>query len=171
MRNKIIFTLILIIIITVLYFVYRPSEVNKVYAGIYCDTKNIELSERVNVSINGVLKKNLILQPKSFIGTVSINSSTFEFIYPISFYKFGKTFGLALDYRNKNSVWKFDDANGLFEHIKDDIYWRIYVNKNLSKITFVPMIYGSSSTERISAPCDNRKEAMELTQMLNSGGR
>lgn len=171
MRNKVIFTLILIMIITVLYFVYRPSEVNGMYAGIYFDNDNMEVSERVNVTINGVLKKNLILQPESFEGTISINASTFEFVYPVSLYKVGKTFGLTLDQYNKDSAWKFDDAEGLFEHIKDDIYWNIYVNKDLSKITFVPMIYGTSSTERVSAPCDNRKEAMELNQMLHSGGR
>lgn len=171
MRNKVIFTLLLIMIITVLYFAYRPSEVNEVKAGIYFDNNNIELSERVNISINGVLKKNLILQPKSFTGTISINSSTFEFIYPANIYMVGKTFGLTLDQYNEDSAWKFDDADGLFEHIKDDIYWSIYINKDFSKITFVPIIYGTSSTERVSAPCDNRKEAIELTQMLHSGGR
>ena len=43
------------------------------------DNDNTELVKQVNVNISGRIKRNLIFKPKSFIGTIFIESSTFEF--------------------------------------------------------------------------------------------
>lgn len=171
MRNKFIFALMLIMIISILYFVYRPVKINEEYGGIYFDNDNSELSKKVNINISGIIKRDLMLKPESFVGSISIDSSTFEFSYPIKFDKVIKTFRLTLDQYNKGVEWNFYDESNLFQHPGDDVFWSIYVNRDISKITFVPIIRGTSSTERVAAPCDNREEAMNITLMLNSGGQ
>ena len=169
MKNKVFLTLILIITVAILYLVYRPLKIDNVYNGIYFDDNNSELTKQVKVSIVGTVNKNLKLQPESFIGTISIDSSTFEIFYPIRFENVIRNYRLPLIEYNINSTWRFHDESRLFEHLEGNVLWDIYVDRNMSNITFVPMIKGISSTERVTGPCDNREDAMKLTRMLNSG--
>lgn len=167
---KIKISVILILLSIIFIILYRPLKIDNVYSGVYFDDDNPELTDQVKISIVGTVKKNLKLQRESFIGTISIDSSTFEFFRPIRFGTVTKTYSLTLDEYNANSTWKFHDRSGLFDHLKGNVYWSIYVDRDMSKITFVPMIRGISSTERVTGPCYNREDAMKLTRMLNSGG-
>ena len=77
---------------------------------------------------------------------------------------------MTLDAYSVNSVWKFYDGEGRFEHLGDKVYWSIYVDSEISKITFVPILENSSSSERVVSPCNNREEAINPSRFLNSGG-
>ncbi|WMJ76067.1 hypothetical protein RBQ61_10560 [Sedimentibacter sp. MB35-C1] len=149
---------------------YRPIEIERVYEGLYIDKDIPEVSEKVSVSIDCIVTKNMLLKPKTFIGDISINSSLFRIEQPIQFDKVTRTFRLTLDAHSVNSVWKFYDSEGMFEHLGDTVYWSIYVDGKISKITFIPLLENSSSSERVVAPCNNREEAINLSQFLNSGG-
>jgi len=173
LKEKILVAIILIGIVALLCFIYRPLNIDTVYSGIYFDRNSSDLMEQqVNVSIVGIVKKNLLLQPESFAGTISINSSIFEFIEFLRFDKVEKTIRLTLNKDSMNTSWRFYDESGLFNHYDGEIYWSIYLDKKLSKITFVPFISNGkvNSSMRVAAPCDNREDALKLTQFLNSGG-
>lgn len=170
MKNKASFSIAILIVIILLYFMYRPIEIERLYEGLYIDRDIPELSEKVSVNIDGTITKDILLNPKTFIGDISINSSIFKINQPVQFDKVTRTFRLTLDEYSVNNVWKFYDSEGRFDHLGDKVYWSIYVDSEMSKVTFVPILEVGSSSERVVAPCKNREEAINLSRFLNSGG-
>lgn len=137
---------------------------------LYYDTISPKTTEQIDVSIDGIVKKNLLLQPKYFTGTISVNSSKFEFMQPIQFDKVRNTIRLTLSEDIMNTMWIFYDESNLFGRYDGLLSWSIYLDKNLSMITFVPFLNNKNLNVRVTAPCDNREDALKLSRFLNSGG-
>jgi hypothetical protein len=147
--------------------VYAPKEINVIYEGIYFDFDDVEFNKSVDISVKGSIIKDTWLNPKAFTGTLTINSSTIEFIKPILFSKLGKNYHLNLHNSEKENEWKFS-SNHFFEQFDSNTDWSIYMDKKFTKISFVPLFLGRGSTERITAPCNNREDAMRIARMLMS---
>lgn len=81
-KRSLIFITILLYII--LLFIITPFNVSKSYNGINFDFNNDKIVKTVTVNINGVLKRDLMLRPKTFEGTILIDSNKFEITDPIS---------------------------------------------------------------------------------------
>jgi len=109
-KNKYLLTFVFIVISTMifafLYCIYTPNEIVVAYEGIYFDFDNVEVVEPVKISINGIVSKDLWLKPKTFTGTISINSSRFEIIKPLPFGKTIDTFSLSLNPLEEGDIWK-----------------------------------------------------------------
>ena len=117
-------------------------------------------------------RKNLLLQPESFVGKISTDSSTFEIMQPVEFSRHGRTIGLSLSDEIISIEWKFTDKSGLFNDFIGDMNCFIYFDKKFSMISFLLSFNnGTTSLRReISAPCDSREEAIRLGWYLKSGG-
>ncbi|WP_313165094.1 hypothetical protein [Sedimentibacter sp.] len=172
MREKILVMIFVIAVFLLIYIAYSPMYINTSLKGLYIDRNNLDFNEHVNVVIDGRVKKNFLLQPESFYGTISINDSILELPQKVIFDKVRKTIRLTLDKESKNILWKFDDKSNLFKKFENNVYFMIYLDKKLSKITFVPFFYNGngSSSYRISAPCEDREDVLNLSSFLNSGG-
>lgn len=158
--------------------IYIPFKINKSFEGIYFDFDNAELVEPVNFSIDGTLTKDLLYRPKTFKGTISIDSNIFEITEPLTFsdndYSSSKNyFILDLDYENIPG-WKLN-SDYLFTHFGQRAYWTIYTDITLSNFSIVAMAPDkdggfTSTSEIITAPCNNREDAVKVTQRLRTDG-
>lgn len=135
MKEKIIVAILLIMIVVLLYLAYRPLSINTVHKGLYYDIINTQATEQIDVSIVGIVKKSLFLQPESFAGTISVNSSKFEIIKPIQFDKVRDTIRLTLSKDIVDTMWILHDESNLFGHYNGLLSWSVYLDKNLSIIT------------------------------------
>lgn len=155
-----------------------PFKINKTFEGIYFDFDNVELVEPVNVSINGTLAKDLFYRPKTFEGTISIDFNVFEITEPLTFsdndYSSSKNyFILNLDYENITG-WKLN-SDYLSNHFGQRAYWIIYTDITFSNFSIVAMAPDkdggfASASEIITAPCNNREDAVKITQKLRTDG-
>lgn len=172
MREKILVTIFAVAVFLLIYIAYRPMYINTSLKGLYIDRNNLDFNEQVNVVIDGVVKKNFLLQPESFYGTISINDSILELPQKVIFDKVHKTIRLTLDKYSKNILWNFNDKSNLFDEFENNVYFMIYLDRKLSKVTFVPFFYNGngSSSYRIAAPCEDREDVLNLSRFLNSGG-
>ena len=147
--------------------VYAPKEINMTYEGIYFDFDDVELNKSVDISVKGSIIKDTWLNPKTFTGTLTINSTTIEIIKPILFSRLGKNYFLSLNPFEIENEWK-SNISDILKHLDNSTYWNIFMDKKFTKISFVPLFAGRGSTERITAPCNNREEAMRIARMLMS---
>jgi hypothetical protein len=167
----------IIVFIIFILFVLTPSRMNKSFNGINFDFNNDEKIETVTVNINGILTRDLTFRPKTFKGTISIDSNKFEITEPISLtpIPYGKTkkyYELYLDYENVMN-WKLNN-NSLYNRFGQRALWIIYTDSNFSYISIVAMPPDkdggwTSSSEIITAPCSNRDEAISITNRLRTG--
>lgn len=158
--------------------IYLPLEINKSFEGIYFDFENVELAEQVNFSINGTVARDIFFRPRTFEGTISIDSNIFEISKPLifsdNFYSSSKNyFVLNLDYENITG-WKLN-SDYLSSHFGQRAFWIIYTNKTLSNFSIVAMVPDkdggfTSASEIITAPCKNRDDAVRITQRLRTDG-
>lgn len=174
MKEKILTMIVFITIILLIFFAYRPISVDAEYNGIYFDKINEDFNENIYVHIVGIVKKNFFLQPESFAGMISIDSCILEIMKPRLFDKYGKVIGLSLsDDDDMTNVWKFTGKGYLFDEFEGATDWSIRFDKKFSMISFVLFFNDgtlTSSRREISAPCDNREEAIRIARYLKSGG-
>jgi hypothetical protein len=145
--------------------VYAPKEINMTYEGIYFDFDDVELNKSVDISVKGSIIEDTWLNPKAFTGTLTINSVTIEIIKPILFSRLGENYHLYLDPSEIENEWKTNTGDFL-KHLDNSTYWDIFMDKKFTKISFVPLFLERGSTERITAPCNNREDAMRIARML-----
>lgn len=169
--------MILITCIMVIFFgtifiqstVYAPTEINYEYEGIYFDNDNPELAESVKVVISGKISKDAWLRPESFVGNISIDNTNIEITKPLLFSRLRNTNNLFLDDFEKGEGWSFHPDSLLKQFDNNEVWWDIQMDKKFSMITIVPIESGSSSTQRIAAPCNSREDAIKINRMLMSG--
>ncbi len=152
--------------------IYAPAKVNKEFEGIYFDFDNEEFVEPVNVIINGTFARDMLLRPKIFEGIIYIDSNKFEITEPLLFSNISESYFLPMEYYNVTD-WNLNH-DYLYNHFGQRATWSIFIDRTFSNITFVPMVPDkeggfSSSSEIITAPCNNRDDAVRITQKLRSG--
>jgi hypothetical protein len=168
------YKMLIIIVIVLILFIFKPTNISKSYNGINFDFNNEEMEEPVTIGINGTITRDLMLRPKTFKGTISVDSNIFEFTEPVSFMpipygKSKKYYELILDFENV-SDWKLNH-DSLYNRFGQRALWIIYTDRNFSVISIVPMPPDkdggwTSSSEIIAAPCDNREDAVNITNKL-----
>lgn len=166
-------TVVIMLPIVIQNTIYAPAEVNREFDGVYFNFDNEEFVEPVNVSINGALTKDMLFRPKTFEGIIYIDSNKFEITVPLLFSKIRKSYFLPLEYYNSTD-WNLNH-DYLYNHFGQRATWSIFIDKTFSQITFVSMVPNkeggaSSSSEIITAPCNDRNDAVRITRKLMSGG-
>lgn len=133
-----------------LYKSYISKEIHHKFSGIKYHEEKTEVTEPVNIEINGKYTRSLLGKTDEFAGIIKIADKVFIFIdYPIKF--------------NKDRMAAFDTKQGHYGMIFiDEMFNRATIDIHRPKGNGVY----SSSGWYISAPCKNRKEAVEISNLL-----
>lgn len=177
--KKLLISAIMLLFVVISYII-TPLKVSKSYNGMNFDFDNDNKVEPVTVSIKGILKRDLMLRPKTFEGTILIDSNQFEITNPISLSLIGygrgknKYYEFCLDFENVQS-WKLN-KDSLYNKFGERTLWCFDTDRNFSYISMTPIPPDKeggwlSSSEVITAPCNNREEAIEITYLLRTGSR
>jgi len=131
-----------------------PKNLHYMYDGVKYHEENLELAEPIKIEVDGKYKSGLFGYNDEFVGKIKIGEKVFAFSdYPLKFnkYKMG-----VLD-TNRSSI--------------DDFYGMIFISSMFKEMTIEIHEYKGDGTYCankwiISAPCENAKEAVELSQRL-----
>lgn len=151
-------TIILPLLLGVLYLYYRaPKLVKLEYRGIYYQLGNPEMTEEVPVIFDGYLTRGLWLED-SFQGTVTIGDATLNKV------------DIRLPKDSPSVIVYYDDAT------KDYVTYGALYSKDIKKsFTIIVHQYdkatdsdrwSSADGYMISAPAQDRPEALELSNQL-----
>lgn len=147
----IIFTVI-VCLYTLLYISYtRPRDIQYKYNGIKYQIGNLQSAEPINIEVKGKYVKGLFGKYVEFDGTIKVGNKIFT-CKPITF--------------NKYKMSSLESSEGP--------YGMIYIGDMFEKLTIEilePNQNGGYSWSgengwMISAPCNDRKEAVEISNKL-----
>lgn len=155
MKTSIIF-LIMLILILWLFRTYTVRTIDYKYTGVKYQTGNISYEEPVNIEIKGKYIINLFSRMDEFHGEIIVEDKNF-------------------DYSNfTQDVYNYKKIPLIFKTGSKAIYGDVFYSSVFEQIT-IPIReqegskkYSWSSTDGwlISAPCKDRKQAVELSNKL-----
>lgn len=159
-RNIIVFVTIFIIgMLIVVYYKYsQPREIDYTYQGIKYQIGNLSSEIPVKIEIKGVYKKGFWGNPDLFDGEIIVD---------------GKTLYGVGAFRSRNNIYSF--SNEKMSLIQgDDFRGGIYDNDNMKDILIEVHELDSAGIETfsynngwlISAPCQNRKQAVYISNKI-----
>jgi len=153
LRYGILFIFILgVCLYTWFYMSYtRPIDIHYEYNGIKYQSGNLQSAEPIRIEINGKLTKELYREYGEFDGTIKVGENIFT----------GRTMVF-----NKDKMASLESSEGF--------YGMIFVDNNFRKLTieiFEPTGNGSYTWDdrtgwMISAPCNDRVEAVRISNIL-----
>lgn len=157
-KNVILFSTVLILLLvlgaSILYIYPRNIGVN--YNGIKYQAKSTDSATSVNIKIEGNLRKKLFNKGSKFYGKIIIDNITFEYTeWPLYFDK--RNVGL-LEYREADNMKTFGQiiTSNSFKTFTLEVF----------KTQNGGYSWNSGDGWLISAPANNRNEAVEISNVL-----
>jgi len=149
-----VFILLLVLAASILYIYPRNISVN--YDGIKYQSGSTDNGTSVNIEIEGNLRKKLFNKGSKFYGKIIIDDKTFEYAeWPL--YLDNKNVGL-LEYREADNMKTFGQiiTTNSFETFTLEVF----------KTQNGGYSWNSGDGWLISAPANNRNEAVEISNVL-----
>ncbi|MCC5910934.1 MAG: hypothetical protein JJT76_10915 [Clostridiaceae bacterium] len=141
----------IVFLLVLMYISHTTQQISYDYQGIRYQAGSHEIVEPANVKVNGRYVTTLFGKPKKFNGTIVIDNHTFDYsTHPL----------------------KFNKSNFAFLYLNRH-YGNLYISNNFQSLTV--QVYeknqqgGSWSSNGgwlISAPANNRKEAVKVSNKL-----